>query len=179
MWRKALLWLSAVLLFAALVGGIALAVHFAQPDDAEQEVNAKHNTEPPAVANEGQVPRRIAVTGAPGFFVVIGPDGASYIESPDGARKKLADADRGPEKVSSEPVFSKVMKRLEQKKAGLGQLVVCDEGVVDVPKGAIITFVGKDKVVTHNADGSSTVYFTDGRIVQRDRKERRVLPAPK
>ena len=54
----------------------------------------------------------------------------------------------------------------------LGQLVVCDTGVVAIPKNSVVTFIGRDKVVVLNPDGSSTVFNTDGRVEQRVRSPR-------
>ncbi len=95
------------------------------------------------------------------------------MERPDGRRTALVEADAAARTV--EAAADSVGERMSPppRKTEVGQLVVCDKGVVDVPKGAIITLVAEDKVVTREADGSSTVYHTDGRVERRDRPDRR------
>lgn len=175
------LWLSLAAVVTVVCGFVTLMVTFAQQDGGTQEAgDTKQATEQqqgPAPAGptkpETAVARRVPVSGAAGFFVVINPDGSSYMEAPDGKQTKLTDPD--PATAPDDSVVDKVVGRMTTplRKTEVGQLIVCDRGVVDVPKGAIITFVGTDKVVTHNPDGSSTAYFTDGRVVQRDRTDRR------
>ena len=49
----------------------------------------------------------------------------------------------------------------------MDQLIVCDKGVISVPQDAVITLIGEDRVVTHNPDGTSVVYFVNGRAETR------------
>lgn len=116
-------------------------------------------------------PRRLTVAGSDGYAVVMNPDGSSYLEAPDGKRTELT----GPGRAEDDAAEKAVTKKLEEarpRKQGVGQLVVTDTGVVDIPRDAIVTLVGRDKVVTHEPDGTSRVYFVDGRVVRQARGER-------
>lgn len=115
-------------------------------------------------------PRRLKVAGQDGYFIVIEADGSSVMEAPDGTKTVLT----GPA-AKNEDAEAAIVKKLEDarpKRAGLGQLVVTDTGIIDIPKDAVVTFIGRDKVVTHDPDGTSVVYFVDGRVVQQARGER-------
>lgn len=115
-------------------------------------------------------PRRLKVAGQEGYFIVIEADGSSAMEAPDGTKTVLT----GPAS-KDEDTESAIVKKLEEtrpKRAGLGQLVVTDTGIIDIPKDAVVTFIGRDKVVTHDPDGTSVVYFVDGRVVRQARGER-------
>jgi len=173
--RNRALWWSIVSLVAGIATSIALVAVVTHPEPrppaAAQRSELPHveqGTEPAAAG-----PRRMPVAGAPGYWVVVNTDGSSYLEGPDGQRTALAAA--GPS-VPEQRVADAIAKRLAktpEKRKGLGQLVVCDSGVVDVPKDAIITFVGVDKVVTLDPnDGSSTAHYVDGRVQRRERVER-------
>lgn len=107
-------------------------------------------------------PRRYPVAGRVGYHVVIEKDGSSVLETPEGVRTKLSEAEARLPEPKPEPE-----RKLPARPPG--QLVVCERGVVDVPQGAVITLVADDKVVTHEPDGTSVTYFVDGRVVRRDR----------
>lgn len=162
----------AIVLVALVVVAVGLGLALSSPQQEkgrEEEVKDRPQDTEVKVPAEGEKPKRLAVANAPGYFVVIEPDGSSYMETPDGKRTKLT----GPT-----PKFDAVIKavtspRATPMKKEVGQLVVCDSGVVDVPRDAVITFIGPDKVVTLDpADGSSSAYYTDGRIVRIDRESR-------
>jgi hypothetical protein len=108
-------------------------------------------------------PRQIPVEGMPGHVLVLHDDGSSELIGPDGqstvlTRPAAATTTTGREKGQEAPSLRK----------GEGRLVVCDRGVVEVPKGAVITLVAEDKVVTHDpTNGTSVTYHTDGRVVVR------------
>ena len=171
-------WTSLFVVLLGIAGGITLVATLAQPDggvsSSDEESTSGPREEKGATAGTATRPKRMAIGGAPGYFVVVNPDGSSYMESPDGKRTQLADADPTAKTVSDDAVKGVVDRMAAPpKKTEIGQLVVCDKGVVDVPKGAVITYVGDDKVVTVNpVDGSSVVYFTDGKVTRRDRVER-------
>jgi hypothetical protein len=118
-------------------------------------------------------PRRLPVGGATGYVVVIEPDGSSYLEDPSGRRTVLAEAAPVPAPPEVRP------KAAPPAKTTVGQLIVCDTGVVDVPTGAVITFVGRDKVVTRDEAGGSTTYYTDGRVEAHVRERKDAPPTKK
>jgi hypothetical protein len=173
------LWLSVFLLAAGLGGSAALVYYLA---DTGATTPGRPVVPPPPpdlpdpVPPAPEPPKRLRVSGSDGFWVVINPDGSGHLERPDGSRTPLAvKGELGP--PPAEAVVRKIERRLMAHgrpaiKKEVGHLIVCDDGVVDVPKDAVITFVGRDKVVTHAADGSSVVYYTDGRVDRRDRSER-------
>lgn len=115
-------------------------------------------------------PRRLPVGGQEGYTVVIEVDGSSYLEAPDGTKTQLATA--GPALVEVVPTIASGPPPRRQ----LGQLVVCDVGVVDVPRGALIMYVGRDKVVVRGDDDQVTTYFTDGRVIRAERAKRTDTP---
>lgn len=130
-------------------------------------------------------PRRLPVTGAAGYVVVLNPDGTSYLEGPKGDKTQLVD--RTFAKMPSErELEERIRKRLlrptpatPKREAVVGQLVVLDEGVIDVPQDALVTYTGPDRLVALNPDGTATVYWADGRTEVRDRRrpvEARVPP---
>lgn len=131
---------------------------------------------PSAQAGKRNQTRRMPVAGAPGFFIVVNPDGTSYLEKPSGQRQVLVDAAQA---AVPDPgtLALRVKEKMEEvsrpkPKTEIGQLVVLDRGVVDVPKGAVITFTGPDRAVVLNEDGiSSTVFHSDGRVERRERKK--------
>jgi hypothetical protein len=116
--------------------------------------------------------RRISVAGQPGYTIVVQPDGSSYLEGPDGKMvRQLADASP----LIKDDVIDRISQKLitpTEKRPSLGQLIVCDNGVVDVPTDAVITFIGTDRVVTHSPDGTSNIYYTSGKIETRGQIER-------
>lgn len=113
----------------------------------------------------------MTVAGNEGYAVVMNPDGSSYLEAPDGKRTELTKPGR-PDDDAAEKAVTKKLEEVRPKKVGIGQLIVTDTGVVDIPKDAIVTFVGRDKVVTHEPDGTSNVYFVDGRVVRQARGDK-------
>lgn len=119
--------------------------------------------------------RRLPVAGAAGFFVVINADGTSYLESPTG-KQALVSADFTMPPSAEQALAARLAARANRpteapRKARLEQLVVLDHGVVDVPRGATITLVTADYLVVLNQDGTSTVYYVDGRSEVRGRQE--------
>jgi hypothetical protein len=124
----------------------------------------------------GRWPRRLPVAGARGWWAVLYEDGSSFLEGPDGQRKQLTEP--GPVPQPAAGAGGNGQGWSGKGPAGPartpGRLIVCDDGVVDVPVDAVITFIGRDRVVTLDPhDGSSTIYHTDGRVERRGRAERR------
>lgn len=84
------LWLSLFVLFLCVGGCFALVILFAQSDtettDHKDEVVRADGTpgSSAAISMSAAGPKRMPVAGAEGFFIVINPDGSSYMESPDG-----------------------------------------------------------------------------------------------
>lgn len=174
---------AALLVFLGLCGlaaCVGLVAFLAVPDSGSPPVGSKDGpipiakNEPPPVAAKPVEPpappgpKRMPVGGQEGFFVVINLDGSSYLEAPDGTKTKLAEA--GPVLIPPREVVVGPPPRKP-----IGQLVVCDAGVVDVPRDAVITLIGKDKVVTHDESGATT-YYTDGRVERRSRLDRKEPP---
>lgn len=110
-------------------------------------------------------PKRMPVSGLPKHFIVVYLDGSSYLEYPDGRTEKLTDPGTTP--VPEDPLARKPIPKPDPK---LEKLIVLDKGVVNIPKDSIITFIGADRVITHDSSGSSTTYFVDGRIETRIKK---------
>lgn len=110
-------------------------------------------------------PKRMPVSGLPNHFIVVYLDGSSYLEYPDGRTEKLTDPGTTP--TPEDPLARKSIPKPDPK---LEKLIVLEKGVVNIPKNAIITFVGTDRVITHDATGSSVTYFVDGRIENRIKK---------
>lgn len=132
------------LMIAAVVASLLLVWRVAVPDRAVPAPRpAAVPAAPPAPSPAG--PRRLPVAGAPGYVLVLDPsDGAGYLEDPAGDRTPLEAA---PARIR-----------------GLGRrLVVLDQGVVAVPEGAVVTYQGPDRLVTHDA-GSATVYRATGAV---------------
>lgn len=122
--------------------------------------------------------RRVAVSGVEGYHVTLLPDGTSWLEGPDGKKRQLVDAafvgsssTPPPGEVSIRVLRpgAEVLESLPGKGRGPGQLIVLDEGVVDVPRDAQITLVEKNRLVVATGDGSSIVYHADGRVESRQR----------
>lgn len=179
------LWLGAVIIIVCSFL-IIMVVYFAQSDETPKIVSdnkaVKTKEESVHIGREiklAQQTRRVPVTGASGFFIIIEPDGSTFMEDADGKRTQLTNADPK-EAPNIDDTVSSIMNRIDAvpKKTAIGELIVCDKGIVDVPKGSIITFIGPDKVVTHSNDGASVTYFTDGRIVRRSRLERKIEGNP-
>jgi hypothetical protein len=138
------------------------------PPSKEIPVVAQKSSQPPADES-----RRVPVAGQEGYFVVFMQDGTSYLEAPDGKKTQLVDA-----AFARRPDPDRVAARLAAKlapkdkdKREPGQLIVLDEGVVDVPKDAQITLIEKDRLVVMNGDGSSTVYYADGKTELREKRK--------
>jgi hypothetical protein len=110
--------------------------------------------------------RRFAVGGAEGFAVVVAPDGSSRLEAPDGSKVELTTAEPVVATPAAERVIKQVVSRLETPTPGAlaGQLLVLDRGVVTVPRGAVITYMGADRVIVHEDDNTSTIYYISGAI---------------
>lgn len=179
-------WASLCLLVLGVGGAVALAACLAQPGRPGEgrpgpaaapvvRQTPRMADMPKEVTNPVAGTRRLKVGGADGFYVVINPDGSSVLEGPGGQRTPLAGAGE-----LSQPrppgVVDRVGKGLKPpvppKKKEVGQLVVCDLGVIDVPTDSVITFVGRDKVVTHDPSGASVVYHVGGGVERRGRAER-------
>ncbi len=161
----------------ASIGAFLLAIVFAPMlflDFTEPEAKSKpgavghDNTQHPQlalVAQQRENLQRIPVAGQTGYSIVVAQDGSSYLEGPGG--KKIRELLPPGESPAAIPVD--IVKKLSvTPKQSLGQLIVCDKGVIDVPKDAIITFIGDDRVVTHSPNGVSVVYHVDGRIERRE-----------
>lgn len=174
---------STVLLTASLVGVVALftvvgvdnttPVEDEKPELVEPVTKGTVVEKREAVPVAKDLPRRLPVAGLEGYFITVNPDGSSYMEEPGGKKTPLADAGGPP--TAEDVVVKRASERiakLPQKRTGIGQLIVLDKGVIDVPKDAIITYTGPDKVVTHEADGSSTVYHVSGKVEHRERSVR-------
>jgi hypothetical protein len=170
-----------LLVVVAGAGAIAVALslarftprHDAAVDDAAAAPAKAEVVPEPEKEPAPPRPRRIPVGGAPGSFVVLMPDGTSYLEAADGSRQQLVDK-TFLEQPSKEEIVERLVSRLRESKrpaarAGPGQLVVLDRGVVEIPKDAQITLVEKDRLVALGDDGSSTVYHADGRTEVRER----------
>jgi len=147
---------------AAVSSGVALVLLLGTdgPPDQPNPATPVSQPTPGGVVSPG--PRRLPVAGSDGFYVVVMPDGSSYLESPTGQKKKLADG--GPDEDDVSARVERKVTAPPKKRRGPGQLVVTDSGVVEVPQDAIITLVGRDKVVTHAPDGTSVTYYVDGRV---------------
>ena len=129
-------------------------------------------------------PRRFPIAGADGYTVVLNADGTSYLEGPTG-RHDLVDKTlaRTP---SERELAVRIAERIKKsavpvvpQREGLGQLVVLDDGVVDIPKGSVVTLTAADKLVVLNGDGTSTVYHASGKIERRERTREATSPVPK
>ena len=114
------------------------------------------------------VPKRIPVAGVDGYEIVVYKDGSSYIEGPEGKKTQLT----APAIPDIESKIERKLQTIKPKRTALGQLIVTDLGVVDVPNDAVITFIGRDKVVTHDQDGTSVTYYVNGRIERHVRGDR-------
>lgn len=174
--RRSYAWYRLVGVTICFVGMVGVIVLLATFKPGKQDDQLDQPTSAPAGG-----PRRLPVAGAPGFYVVVNPDGTSYLERPDGVRQVLVDSllARTPDPREVERRIRAKMEAADRPKAKreLGQVIVLDKGVVDVPKGAVVTFVGSDRAVVLDDDGvSSTVYHADGRVEKRDRKK--PLPQP-
>lgn len=123
-------------------------------------------------------PRKLPIAGSPGYHMVVNPDGSIHMVDPDGTKKLLAGPVKPVEAI--EKKLKDVIDTPEPKKKGLGQLVVCDRGVIDIPTDVIVTFVGEDRVTTLNTDGTSTTYFVDGHSEHWSRDDKKsTRPSPK
>lgn len=142
-----------------------------KPPSKESPPVVKDASQPPPAAPE---PRRVPVAGQDGYFVVFMPDGTSYLEAPDGKKTQLVDAAFAsrpdPDRLAAR-LAAKLAPKDGDKRREPGQLIVLDEGVVDVPKGAQITLIEKDRLVVMNGDGSSTVYYADGKTELREKRK--------
>ncbi len=100
------------------------------------------------------------------MFVVI-ENGQSYIEYPGGTKRLLLSPSP---KLSEDKVNEAVNKVVPSTTPpGEGQLVVCEGGVIEVPKDAVITLIAATKVVVQRADGSSATHYLDGKVEVRER----------
>lgn len=177
---------SLVLAAAAVAGSATLLVRFASwerpapprlsfqsPVDLPAAVEADPPPPPPPPG-----PRRLPVAGSAGAVVVLEPDGSSYLESGDGPPIPLADAADPVAPTVDEALVAKLAARLEAAPRAAGRLVVLEKGVVEVPRDAVVTYLGEDRLVVHAPDGASTTYHVDGRIVARGRSARVLPPTP-
>jgi hypothetical protein len=160
-----LLLVAALALFTAAVGS---ALFLLPADEAPPRGKAAPAEAKVEAAPDG--PRRLPVAGREGSFLVVEADGSSYLEEPGGRRTMLAEAATD---AAAGDVVRKVVERAKAPRREPGQLVVLDRGVVDVPKDAVITFVGRDRVVALDTDGSASVYHADGRVEHESRPGRR------
>ena len=165
-----LLWLLAMVVVVLLVVFRGALLRKLMPVPVEPPpVVQSPIVEPQPTATALEVkPQRFPVAGAAGFFVIVNLDGSSSLEDPAGTVTKLSDAGKlTPETELVRKLLTNITETPETKT--IGQLIVLETGVVDVPKEALITYVGKDNLVVLAADGSSKVYHVDGRIEQRAR----------
>ncbi len=170
------MFVKSVLLFGVVIAiSIAVIVLVPRtrvvPEPVVQE-EAPVPVVPHAVATPTPVqPQRFPVSGAAGFFVILNADGSSSLEDPSGKVIKLADANKQtPETELASRLLANALSSKPDVKTAVGQLIVLEQGVVDVPKDALITFMDKDKLVVMATDGISTVYHVDGRVERRERK---------
>lgn len=134
----------------------------------------------PAVPGTATGPRppagllsKTPVSGAPGYFVVRLADNSSYLEAPDGSRQALKAAtavNPALEKTVTDKVTAVAAAPVDVRPENLYFL---DQGVIAVPTGAVVTFVGKDHVVVLE-DLGTVVYYADGR--DKEVRERRAKP---
>ncbi len=114
--------------------------------------------------------RRLPVAGTSGYTVILRPDGFSELEAPDGTRTLLTEASHSTATDSID--LARITARLNRKvprRAEDGQLIVLEKGVVDVPKEAMIVYIGPDYLVTRDEAGDSIAYHVDGRVERRAR----------
>jgi hypothetical protein len=140
------------------------------PDHSSAEVSPGNDTTLHASPSNKKT-TKLPVAGTIGYFVVVGPDGSSYLESPDGKQQLLKSA---PTDIAALKVEQKVTERLNvlPKLTSIKpeQLLFLAKGVIAVPIGGIVTFVGDDRVVVLE-DTGTVVYYTDGR--RSETRERR------
>lgn len=118
---------------------------------------------------------RLPVAGAKGYFVVVA-DGKRFLEDPDGKRQPLPAAPAAPDTAVEKKVADRLTNPLKPPGAVRPEnLYFTESGVIAVPKGGIVTYVGKDHVVVLEEVGT-VVYYTDGR--DREVRERRAKPLP-
>ena len=124
--------------------------------------------------------RRLPVAGAAGYYVVIRPDGTSELHTPEGVQP-LVDATTAA--LPSEDELARRLAEAEARRAArpqvkkaLGQVVVLDQGVVDLPADAALVFAGPDKAVALLPDGTSAVYHADGRVEPRAARQPKGKP---
>lgn len=164
----------------AVLGMAAILLVLSRADFSSKPVPAVVAEDKPALPPRREVvpvaavePRRVPLAGVEGFHVIFMPDGTSLLEGPDGKKQPLVDAafaaKPSPAELSAR-LAEKLKPRSLPRKSGPGQLVVLDDGVVDVPVGAQITLIEKDRLVVLNGDGTSTVHYADGRTEIRDRR---------
>lgn len=121
--------------------------------------------------------RRLPLAGADGFTVVLLPDGASWVEGPDGKRTPLTGPGEPPLALDEQELLRQTNLRLQQAKRppkiGPTRLIVLDEGVVDIPLEAVITLQAADRLIALHPDGTSVIYYADGRVEPQGRRVRR------
>ena len=118
--------------------------------------------------------KKVPVGGAAGYHVVLAPDGTGYLEGPDGARQPLPQPPVLPEAPALEKrVAAAVDSGKPSGPVKTENLYFLTQGVVAVPPGGIVTFVGKDHVVVLE-DAGTVVYYADGR--GKEIRERRAKP---
>lgn len=154
---------------AIAAGAVGLVLLFSLPFVLEED-KAKEDPvpDPPVLVVPVPVPEiksleiRRPIAGAPGQALVIAADGSSWLER-DGQRTMLAPATPAPapavKAIPLPPTDVEVP----------GQLIVLDKGVVQIPIGALITFLDDDHVVTHDPGGDTVAYWIDGRVDRRNR----------
>jgi hypothetical protein len=100
------------------------------------------------------------VAGAPGYSVELLPDGSSRLALPDGSVRPLAGP---PPPAAAVPAQPPARRPPPAPRPEDLQLYVLENGIVSIPKSAVVTAVEADRVITH--DGSTTrVYHSSGRI---------------
>lgn len=112
-------------------------------------------------SSEPDKPKKIEIAGLPDHYILLYKDGLAELVKPDGTKTVITTPEPD-EKVI--PIPKPPAPKLEQ-------LIVTEEGIVNVPKGAIITGIEKGSVTTYNPkDGSVIIYFANGRVETKTRK---------
>jgi hypothetical protein len=140
------LWIAFLAVTCGCVIFLCVAVRTQQESTAGKEPSA-------AAASSD---KRLPIAGSPGKWLLVRADNSSAIVDEQGNVTEINDS----ELVQNGKLLAVI---------GDKQVVVTPSGLVAVPKNAIVTFVGKDRVVTHRDNCESVVYTTDGKTQKHSR----------